>query len=129
VSGTVRAGVRFSCSRCLKNFETVLSENFSVTFHQERLPSDRDSEPLEKELTADDVGLIHFRGETIDLHESVQEQIVMMLPQRPLCNESCKGLCAQCGADLNQGDCGCREPVFDDRLSILKNFKVNTDKD
>lgn len=128
VNATVRADIRLSCSRCLNDFQTVLSENFSVTFSQERPQPDNVPEPVEKELTADEFGLIRFRGEFIDLHESIQEQIVMMLPQRPLCSESCRGLCAQCGADLNQGECDCRQPVLDDRLAILKNFKVNTGK-
>jgi len=129
VKGTVRADIQFSCSRCLNDFETILSENFSVTFRQESSQAENVQQPAEKELTAEELGLIHFRGELIDLHESIQEQLVLMLPQRPLCSESCKGLCAQCGANLNQGDCGCRRSVRDDRLAILKNFKLNTDKD
>jgi len=123
VTGTVRIEVRLSCSRCLKDFGTSLSETFSLTFSQ-KVPL---AEPVEKELTADEIGLIRFQGEQIDLHESIQEHIIMMLPQRPLCSESCKGLCPQCGADLNQAECGCWQPVLDDRLAILKNLKLNAD--
>jgi uncharacterized protein len=129
VIGSIRAGIRLSCSRCLNEFETVLSEDFALTFSQERPQPDSVPEPAEKELTADEFGMVYFRGEVIDLKEPIQEHIVMMLPQRPLCSESCKGLCAQCGADLNQGECDCRRTVLDDRFAILKNFKVNTDKD
>ncbi len=129
VSGTVETNVRLSCSRCLADFETTLSESFTLTFRPSTPESAKVVEPAEKELTADESGLIRFRGEQIDLRESIQEHIVMMLPQRPLCSESCKGLCPQCGADLNQGECNCRQPVLDDRLAILKNFKVKTDNE
>ena len=128
VSGTIETRIRLSCSRCLADFETTLSERYSLTFRWETSEADKTVEPAEKELTADEFGLIRFRGEQIDLRESIQEQIVMMLPQRPLCSESCKGLCPQCGADLNQGECDCLQPVLDDRLAILKNFKVKTDE-
>lgn len=124
VTGTVRIDIRLSCSRCLKDFEMSLSEDFSVTFSRQIPRPDGTPQPAEKELTADDFGLVHFQGEQIDLRESIQEQVVMMLPQRPLCSESCKGLCPQCGKDLNRGRCDCRQPVPDDRLAVLKNFKV-----
>ena len=124
-AGTVKTSIRFLCSRCLNEFEIAISSEFSFTFSQEASKRDDTADTAEKELTAGEIGLIHFQGERIDLHELIQEQIVMTLPQRPLCSESCKGLCPQCGKDLNQGDCGCRQPVLDDRLAVLKHFKVN----
>lgn len=129
VTGTVKILIRLSCSRCLNDFEMSLSENFSLTYRHEIPQMNRVEESTEKELTADEFGLIYFHGEEIDIRELIQEQVVMMLPLRPLCSESCKGICPQCGTDLNQGECNCRKTVLDDRLAILKNFKVITDDD
>jgi uncharacterized protein len=43
---------------------------------------------------------------------------------RPLCKEDCKGLCPECGVNLNKGDCGCRSGPLDLRLAGLKNLKI-----
>lgn len=49
-------------------------------------------------------------AETIDMAEEVRQALVLSLPERSLCREECKGLCATCGANLNQAPCACGEP-------------------
>ena len=50
----------------------------------------------------------------------MREQFYLALPMKPLCREDCKGLCAQCGTNLNTGTCDCA-PVWEDpRLAALK---------
>ena len=48
--------------------------------------------------------------DTIDLGPLVRDAIVLDLPAAPLCREDCRGLCPQCGADRNEGDCSCAAP-------------------
>ena len=55
----------------------------------------------------------------LELDELVLEDIYLSLPIRFLCEEGCKGLCALCGKDLNEGPCGCSKPV-DPRLAALQ---------
>jgi uncharacterized protein len=52
----------------------------------------------------------------------------MGLPLQPLCRRECKGLCPQCGANLNEGECGCGSPDFSIKFATLKGFKVDKDK-
>jgi uncharacterized protein len=47
--------------------------------------------------------------ETIDVGDDVRQALVLELPGRSLCREDCKGLCAKCGANLNEGECGCEK--------------------
>jgi uncharacterized protein len=47
------------------------------------------------------------RAAEIDLGEAVREALILAIPEFPLCREDCRGLCARCGADLNQGECRC----------------------
>ena len=62
----------------------------------------------------------YYRNDAIDLNELLREQFYLALPMKPLCGEACRGLCAQCGTNLNAGTCDC-QPVWDDpRLSVLK---------
>lgn len=57
----------------------------------------------------------------LDLDGLVTEDITLEMPMQMLCREDCKGLCPQCGADRNKGDCGCREPG-DPRFDVLNDL-------
>lgn len=48
-------------------------------------------------------------GTTIDLADSVREDILICFPQQFLCHEDCRGLCPRCGQNLNAGECACGE--------------------
>lgn len=54
----------------------------------------------------------------LDLDELVEEEIQLFLPSKMLCSESCKGLCAKCGKNLNAGKCDCKKDV-DPRMAAL----------
>ncbi|WP_429885454.1 YceD family protein [Geoalkalibacter halelectricus] len=123
VEGQVAARVLLPCSRCLQEVETPLRADISATFASE-LPLIEGGESDEVELTAEDMGLLPVEGDEIDLREVIQEQIIMELPLRPLCGTDCRGICPFCGANLNDGDCGCRAPVFNNKFAALKDFRA-----
>ena len=54
-----------------------------------------------------------------DLTDEVRESIILTLPTYPVCREGCKGLCAHCGKNLNEGPCGCAEESGDSRWGAL----------
>ena len=61
-------------------------------------------------LAAADEELYPIVDDTIDLGPLVRDAIVLELPMAPLCRDDCAGLCPQCGANRNEGDCGCVAP-------------------
>ena len=125
VEGMVETTVRLPCGRCLKEFETILENRFALTYTSV-LPDISDtSDEQELELNAKDVGLIYFRGEEISFQEGIQEQVVMAFPLRPLCHETCKGLCPKCGADLNESGCECDQTPLNNKFAVLKNLTFN----
>jgi uncharacterized protein len=124
VEGDLKMRVALSCSRCLKEYGTDLAIQFELTYVQESQHIPENTAEKEIELTAEEMGLVYFTGETIELREGIQEQAVLAFPIRPLCSEACQGLCPQCGANLNQGDCGCERRVPDSRFAVLKNLKL-----
>lgn len=64
---------------------------------------------------------------TLELDEVAITDIILSYPQKFLCKKDCKGLCQQCGKNLNDGDCGCSKKSVDPRLEILKQFINNED--
>jgi uncharacterized protein len=83
-----------------------------------------DSEHQEVELSAEDMGIVYFQGEKINLKDTIQEQVVMEFPLRALCKQDCKGLCPKCGADLNEDLCDCDRRSSPGKFDVLKNLKL-----
>jgi len=123
IRGRFTARVRFRCSRCLSDFSRDLSERFILTYSPRYLMPEHFRPGEEAELSEDEIDLIPFDGDEIDLLEGFQEQLVMALPLKALCRPECKGICPRCGADLNQGPCGCVDDRIDPRLAVLAKFK------
>lgn len=126
VDGTVETAVRFRCSRCTKEFSRAVSAGFDLSY----LPQPKwTNENAEIELRYEDMEVAYYDGITFDVDLMVLEQIELAMPMRFICREGCKGLCYQCGADLNEGACLCKNEISDSRLSVLLDFKKkNKDK-
>jgi len=125
VEGHFQTRVRLTCSRCLEDFDSLLASEFALTYTREAPGLTAESTEEEVELQVEEIGLMYFRGEEIDLRDGIQEQVVMAFPVKPLCDEKCKGLCPRCGADRNQGDCGCKREPISRQFALLKNLKLN----
>ncbi|BCA79820.1 DUF177 domain-containing protein [Desulfuromonas sp. AOP6] len=123
VSGVVQADVVFHCSRCLVEYATPIQSAFDLTYVKELPEVEGDDEEIE--VAPEDMGLMLYSGDTIDLREAVQQEVIMALPLRPLCKADCKGLCLKCGGNLNQEVCHCDTDDFSLKFSALKNFKVD----
>lgn len=115
IAGSLRAGLQLQCSRCLKDFRTDLDIPISVVYHpmEERSAGDR------HELKNDEMDLGYYREE-IDVEELFREQILLNTQMKPLCDENCKGICPQCGTDLNISGCSCSTQQGDPRLEVLR---------
>ena len=111
LSAHVEGTFHTNCARCLKELELPLSFDFTETLTQ-------NSEEID-----DKDSVIVFSGTTVDLSEIVSSNILLNLSYKYLCSEDCRGLCPKCGADLNDGPCGCEDDEIDPRWEKLKNFK------
>jgi uncharacterized protein len=96
VTGT--AVIDAECDRCLGELKLDIPFKLSQEYF---LGGYRDNE--------DDLLVSkHFEA---DISIPLQEEIILALPVRRLCQKDCKGLCPHCGADLNQSECKCSKPV------------------
>ncbi len=115
VEGTVRVLRSFVCDRCLGRFSSPQEYSFA-----EDLARQSDDEAL-----AD--GAIGVVEDAVDVGPLVRDTILTAQPLRNLCRPDCRGLCPRCGADLNQGDCGCDRRSIDPRMADLQKLLTTED--
>jgi uncharacterized protein len=118
VTLTAEAHERTCCSRCLKEIEVPIE----INFEEEYVPViDANTGAPIRPPEADTFRIAaDFK---LDLHEAAREYILMSEPAKPLCRAECPGLCPNCGADLNQGGCGCATEA-DARWQALTKLKT-----
>lgn len=104
------------CDRCLRDvaYELVLSSEREIDFS---LSEKERAEQL------DETGFIN--GYDLDVDEFVCEEILLGFPMKVLCKEDCKGICKVCGANLNEGECGCDRTEPDPRMSVIRDIFNN----
>ncbi len=93
VEGEVCFTIKGECTRCLEETENVYVASF-----REGLEVDN----------PDGYSLVN---DTVDLTVIVDDIIAMNVPVSFLCDENCKGLCAGCGTNLNNGECKCKKQM------------------
>ncbi|KAF5073827.1 DUF177 domain-containing protein [Proteiniclasticum sp. QWL-01] len=105
----VHSKVRQVCSRCLDEFEQEIDLSIDETWAQQVSDDDLDTMPLSE-------------GDTVDLTDLLVQDIISSLPIQPLCSEDCKGLCQECGANLNRETCDCDKEQVNERFAALKDL-------
>lgn len=130
VQGVIRAEAMLACDRCLEEFRRRLEIPFEAEFFRQAHEGGGDSERedafhqairQEEEAFLAEHGRL-FRGEELELADTVREELSLALPMRNLCREECAGLCPVCGANLNQTTCDCARETVDPRLSALQEW-------
>src|SRR5581483_9001114 len=117
--GRVRTELELACSRCAEPYRFPVYAEFD----QRYLPESAAALETDSEVTDDDLETSYYRDDQIDLNELMREQFYLALPMKPLCREECRGLCAQCGTNLNTGACDCAAVWEDPRLAPLRQLK------
>ena len=109
LSATASCRLELFCDRCCDAFESDFECSFEEVFKKEDARVENDKNP----------DAVILSGTAVDICEVVTNNIVLNLPFKRLCSEGCKGLCANCGQNLNEGDCGCDTRPTDPRFDIL----------
>jgi Predicted metal-binding, possibly nucleic acid-binding protein len=109
IDGSVQTTVVLPCGRCLAYFREPVHLPISEQFELQAKPAGRGNRQTHVVIEEDESPIAGklFDGPLFDLSEMLRQGIMLSLPTRPLHDEECKGLCAQCGKDLNGGPCDC----------------------
>ena len=103
--GELKAEMTCVCDRCGRLFDRE-----KVMLLDVPLAAD-----VEDEVSPE---VFEIEGDGIDVSEVLETVFILDADTKSLCREDCKGLCPDCGKDLNDGPCGCTKPV-DPRLAVL----------
>ncbi|MFN8389789.1 MAG: DUF177 domain-containing protein [Bdellovibrionota bacterium] len=116
ISGNVKGEYVTQCARCAEDAKRGVSTPLDLVLK----PQSGRSED------AEDLHFGTYSGEEIECSDFAEEFLVLSLPFTVLCDDKCKGLCPQCGKNLNMGACDCKpEPTGDPRLSVLRELKIH----
>lgn len=126
-SVSLRTRVAVPCSRCLEMAQTDISGQLRYIFSLRHEEHAKD-EPEEMRDGEEEIIELDSWEDEIDLGQMIWETLITALPGAVLCRPDCKGLCTQCGANLNRGPCGCKKDSKDPRFDILRNFMDENDK-
>ncbi len=110
-----------SCARCLEAVPQHLQRDFDLIYRP--LGSDRRADEVSISEAETEIG--YYQGEGMELADSLREQVLLAAPVKVVCQEACKGICPQCGKNLNEGSCNCAPVMTDPRWDALKDLKKN----
>jgi len=117
IRGQVATKARTKCVKCLVPFGLAVNEEVNWVAQAVSNP-----EVVAKEEELEDFWFIEKGESQLDITSRVREAILICLPDHPVCRKDCRGLCAQCGENLNQGPCGCANVEIDSRWAPLKDL-------
>jgi uncharacterized protein len=119
VVGDFSTEVEVRCARCIEPVPTNVAGDFDLLYR----PLGVDGGKAERSISEGETEIGYYSGEGIELEDVLREQILLALPLRIVCSESCRGLCPGCGKNLNVESCSCEEQPPDPRWAALADIK------
>ena len=117
--GRLSAGLELQCARCLEPLRQDVKRDFELLYRPLGADAGRD----ELSVTDAEAEIGYYQGDGLLLEDALREQVLLALPLKVTCREDCKGLCPQCGKNLNQEQCSCSTEEEDPRWAALKDVR------
>src|ERR1700722_12395014 len=117
--GRLTAGLELDCARCVEPVAQEISREFELLYRPLGADAGRD----ELSVTDAEAEIGYYQGQGILLEDVLREQVLLALPLKITCREDCRGLCPQCGVNLNQHQCSCVTTLPDPRWSVLEEIR------
>ena len=111
LSGKLKVKYTVLCFRCLievdKSLDLFINENFAAN------------------IKTDDLEVYEYEGKFVEIDKMLIDNIILNIPMKQLCSQTCKGLCQRCGINLNEKTCDCKDDDINPNLEVLKNYFKN----
>jgi uncharacterized protein len=109
LDGVIETIYHTKCGRCLADMD--VAEKLQV------------SELIYRTPPEDEPDAYTYSEQELDIDRIMKDNLILDLPLRQICSKDCKGLCGECGTNLNEGPCDCSRKKIDPRLEALKKFE------
>jgi uncharacterized protein len=117
--GHLSTGLELQCARCLDPVQHDVERDFELLYRPLGCDAGRD----EISVTDAEAEIGYYQGEGLLLEDVLREQVLLALPLKATCRPDCKGLCPQCGKNLNLEQCSCSREMDDPRWAALKEVR------
>ncbi len=118
MKGQLKLELEMPCDRCLE----FITESIELEIEDELISPDVFAENEQTEEEKQD----YLIGYELDTEALMNSEILINMPVKVLCSPDCKGICKQCGQNLNEGSCECDTFVPDPRMAAIKDiFNAN----
>jgi uncharacterized protein len=122
--GSFSAEVEVRCARCLDAVGNKIAEEFDLLYR----PLGVDARGDEVSISQAETEIGYYQGEGLLLEDVLKEQVLLALPVKQLCRPDCKGLCPQCGKNLNVESCDCVPTMQDPRWAALEDIRKKLER-
>jgi uncharacterized metal-binding protein YceD (DUF177 family) len=116
-TGCIRVSATCECVWCLSPFQVQLDIPVATQF----LPAQPPLPPGEYQMPPEEAEDYYYQDGVVVLDDLVRQEVILAVPFSPQCRAECRGLCPQCGQDLNVGTCACAPPP-DPRWAALRGY-------
>jgi uncharacterized protein len=120
LTAAIEAEGKFLCDRCVSEFVSALPSSYHMYYVTEGV--------TDQHMDSSEMQVVPPGLSTLDIAEDVRQTIVLSVPLKLLCSETCKGLCPRCGRNRNIEACVCAETVTDPRWEQLRMLKTKNAK-
>ena len=119
------AVLRLNCARCLEDFE----KSVAIAFTEEYRPTVDIGTGLPATASHSENAFDISENHTIDLTEALRQHLLLAVDLIPVCREDCRGLCANCGVNLNMETCNCPPAEEPRPFAVLEGLLSETPVD
>jgi uncharacterized protein len=122
LDGALSFSMNLTCARCLEEFSHSYKMPMRLVI---QLVAD---DSIARDGEGDTEGFVIFpeAQNTYSLDQQVRDLIALEMPMKPLCRSDCRGLCPQCGANINETACDCKPAGPDPRWDGLRKLSNNS---
>ncbi len=120
LKGKLETSLGAVCARCLEPVVLPVERTFNLLYR----PLGTDAGHAELSVTDAEAEIGYYQGEGLLLEDMLREQVLLSVPLKIVCRDECKGLCAICGKNLNEGECSCADKLEDPRWEALKGIRT-----
>jgi uncharacterized metal-binding protein YceD (DUF177 family) len=114
---SLRLEGEFRCDRCSEKYNESIEGQITTLFTPDPLKL--------QNAEGGEIRLFNIHASELDITQEITDAVILTIPDKLLCRKDCRGLCENCGINLNEGGCQCSNKTSDSRWDALKRIQFD----